>query len=104
MIHEMTLELTDEIYEAVKRAASEKGLQPVEWVVNSLRQNLFDLRPGSPQAILQALREPPHLNPEDVDEMERMIKEGALPINWKSIFEDDEEESHDLSSGHQHLQ
>ena len=91
MSQTMTLELTDEIYEAVKKAASENGLHPVEWVVISLRQHLFDLRPGSPQAILRAMSEPPHLNPEDVDELERAIEEGKLPVNWKSVFEDDEE-------------
>jgi hypothetical protein len=87
----MTLELSDEIYEAVKRAASENGIHPVEWIVNNLRQHLLDPRPGSPQAILWAMSQPPHLKPEDVDELERAIEEGKLPVNWESIFEDDAE-------------
>lgn len=92
MSHVMTLELTDEIYEAVKRAASENGLQPVEWVVNSLRQQFISPPPGSPQAILQVLKEAPRVSSEDVDALERAIKEGSLPVNWTSIFEESERE------------
>lgn len=32
---------------------------------------------GSPQALLKVLREPPHLNPADVDELKRLIAEGG---------------------------
>jgi len=34
---------------------------------------------GSPTAILQAMRQPPHVSPEDVDELERAIRESMLP-------------------------
>ncbi|MGH9846743.1 MAG: hypothetical protein ACREEM_49215 [Blastocatellia bacterium] len=91
MSQTMTLELTDEIYEAVKKAASETGVQPVEWVLNNLRHHFLNLRPGSPQAVLWAMSQPPHLNPADVDELERVIKEGQIPINWEPLFEDSAE-------------
>jgi len=37
-------------------------------------------RRGSPEAILRAMRELPKLAKEDVDELERMIEEGKLPV------------------------
>jgi hypothetical protein len=38
-------------------------------------------RKGSPAAILEALRKPPHLAWEDVDELERLIEESKLPLS-----------------------
>jgi predicted RNase H-like HicB family nuclease len=32
--------------------------------------------PGSPEAIRLAMRKPPHLKPEDIDELEREIEKG----------------------------
>lgn len=92
MSHTMTLELPSEIYEAVTRAASIKGLHPAEWIVANLRQQFISSPPGSPQAILQALKEAPRVSSEDVDALERAIKEGELPVDWTSIFEESEEE------------
>ena len=92
MSHTMTLELPSEIYEAVTRAASIKGLHPAEWIVDTLRQQFVSPPPGSRQAILQAVLQPPHLSPEDVAALEQAIEEGKLPVNWDSIFEEDSEE------------
>jgi hypothetical protein len=38
------------------------------------------LVPGTPQAVLAAMRAEPHLRPEDVDEFERLIEEGERPL------------------------
>jgi len=46
-----------------------------------------DLHPGSPAAIRQVMHEPPHLRWEDVDELERAIEEGKLPVDQESVFE-----------------
>ena len=45
------------------------------------------LKAGSPVAIRQAMAEPPHLNGEDVDELERAIAEGKLPVQPEGIFD-----------------
>jgi len=42
---------------------------------------------GSPAAILEAVRKPPHLTDEDVDELERAIEEGKLPVREECIFD-----------------
>jgi hypothetical protein len=44
--------------------------------------------PGSPQAVLQAMRGEPHVSSEDVDELLRMIEEGKLPVEDKGVFDD----------------
>ena len=46
------------------------------------------LRAGSPLAIRQAMHELPHLNMEDVDELERAIEEAKLPVRQESVFND----------------
>jgi hypothetical protein len=44
--------------------------------------------PGSPQAVLQAMRGEPHVSSEDVNELLRMIEEGKLSPNEKGVFDD----------------
>jgi hypothetical protein len=88
----MTLELSDEIYEAVQSKARAAGLQPAEWVVKQLHLQTPALRPGSPAAILRALEKGPRLASEDVDALEQAIKEGALPVDWTPLFGETEEE------------
>ena len=45
-----------------------------------------DLRPGSPAAILKVLRDLPHINTEDVDELEHAIEQGKLPVRTQGVF------------------
>lgn len=40
--------------------------------------------PGSPQAVLAAMKAPPHLKPEDVDEFERLIEAGQRPVSYEN--------------------
>lgn len=44
---------------------------------------------GSPRAILKAMHAPPHLDPADVDELERLIAEGSRPAESKGVFDDE---------------
>jgi hypothetical protein len=39
---------------------------------------------GSPQAVLAAMDAPPHVKPEDVDELMRLIEEGKRPVRYES--------------------
>ena len=43
---------------------------------------------GSPQAVLEALRQPPHLSKEDVDALEESIRAGELPSRDRRLFEE----------------
>jgi hypothetical protein len=39
--------------------------------------------------IIEAMRTPPHLDPRDVDEMERAIEEGSVPVRDAGIFDNE---------------
>ena len=49
-----------------------------------------DLQPGSAPAILKVLRSLPDLNPDDVHELEQLIRQGRLPVRMQGEFEKDE--------------
>ncbi len=42
---------------------------------------------GFPMAIRRVMHEPPHLRWEDVDELERVIQEGRLPVSHGGVFD-----------------
>jgi hypothetical protein len=46
------------------------------------------LRPGSPAAILRLMRSLPPIPREDVDELERLIKEGQSPPDYRGAFDE----------------
>ena len=43
--------------------------------------------PGTGVAVREAMHEAPHLSSRDVDELERAIDEGRLPMSSRSVFE-----------------
>jgi hypothetical protein len=49
-----------------------------------------DLQPGSAPVILKVMRSLPDLNPDDVDELEQLIRQGRLPVRMQGEFEKDE--------------
>jgi hypothetical protein len=49
-----------------------------------------DLQPGSAAAILKVMRSLPDLNPDDIDELERLIRQGRLPVRMQGEFEKEE--------------
>lgn len=83
----LTLELTDEVYKAIERAAKLTGKEPAEWVAMKLRQQLSAPRKGSPDAVLEAMHEPPHLTPSDVESLEESIATDKLPVKWEPVFD-----------------
>lgn len=42
---------------------------------------------GSPPAVLRALDEPPHVAGSDVDELERVIERGRIPVTTRTVFD-----------------
>lgn len=45
-----------------------------------------EVQPGSPVAVLKVMRDLPHLNPKDVDELEKAIEQGRLPVRVQGVF------------------
>jgi len=43
--------------------------------------------PGSPPAIREAMHQPPHLQWEDVDELERAIDQAKIPVRQGGVFD-----------------
>lgn len=44
--------------------------------------------PGSPAAVRQVMHAPPHLRWEEVDELERAIAAGKLPVHDTGMFDE----------------
>ena len=44
------------------------------------------------QRLIKAMEKPPHLTDEDIEALNRSIKEGKIPIKFDSIFESDEQD------------
>ena len=42
---------------------------------------------GSPEAILQAAKVPPHIDPEDVEMLNSLIEEGKSPVRYGDPFQ-----------------
>ena len=47
------------------------------------------------QRLIKAMEKPPHLTDEDIEALNRSIKEGEIPIKFDSIFESDEPENNE---------
>lgn len=45
-----------------------------------------EVQPGSPVAVLKVMRDLPHLDPKDVDELEKAIEQGRLPVRVQGVF------------------
>lgn len=45
---------------------------------------------GLPAAIREVMHEPPHLASEDVDELERQVERGKLPVMTNNVFDEPE--------------
>lgn len=62
---------------------------PEGQVVNiSVEPFMERLHPGTSVAVRKVMHEPPHLRWEDVDELERVIEEGKLPVHKQSVFDE----------------
>lgn len=42
---------------------------------------------GSPTAVREAMHKPPHLLPEDVEELEKAIERGKLAVRSEGVFD-----------------
>jgi hypothetical protein len=67
-------------------------LDPVDLPTGSVLEieahETTDLRRGSPEALLKLMQELPPVSPEAIDEMERMIEEGQMPVRYEGVFDD----------------
>ena len=93
-VHRMTsliIELPDDLVLSLQgmAAAQRKSLQQLALErLSSLVDMSPALRAGSPAAVLRAMREPPHPELADVEELDAVIAAGRLPIRARDLFSD----------------
>ncbi len=70
----------------------EESLPYSEWQAVSVSVEALhpDFQPGSAPTILKVMRSLPDLNPDDVDKLEQLIRQGRLPVRMQGEFEKDE--------------
>ena len=71
--------------EPIKADSKRQGDEQVEGITEK-RKN------AAAQRLIKAMEKPPHLTDEDIEALNRSIKEGEIPIKFDSIFESDEHE------------
>jgi hypothetical protein len=82
---QLTLQIPDDLARGLEGiAAVEK--KSVEQVAVERLRSLVD-GTGSPEAVLRAMREPPHLSSSAVDDLEAAIASGRLPVRDLDAFD-----------------
>jgi len=80
------------VAELASHLSPDERLRLVAWIGADLNESLTKTTserasPGSAAAILRAMREPPHLSAEDVDELNQMIAAGKMPVRQNGVFD-----------------
>ena len=87
----LIIELPDDLVLSLEgiAAAQRKSIQQLALErLSSLVEISPAPRAGSPAAILRVMQEPPHPNLADVEELDRVIAAGRLPIRTRDLFSD----------------
>jgi hypothetical protein len=87
----LTIEVTDDLARSLGEiaAAQHKSIQDLAIErLSSLVEVDPEHRAGSPAAVLRAMQASPHLSASDVDELDRAIASGRLPVRTRDLFPD----------------
>ena len=89
-MQQLTIELPEALAQRLAwlAAAQQKSVEQIALERLALLLEAATPPPGSPAAILQAMREPPHVSWEDVNELEQAIAEGQLPVQEEGVFDE----------------
>jgi hypothetical protein len=91
MISQLTLELPAKLAQRLEGLAAEQKKSVEEVALERLASSVeaaVERPTGTAAAILKAMSEPPHLTSEDVDELERAIEAGRLPVQSTGAFDE----------------
>jgi len=89
----LTIEMPDDLARSLEgiAAAQRKSVQQLALErLSSLVEVAPEPRAGSPAAILRVMQEPPHPSFADVDELDRAIAGGRLPVRSGDLFSTDQ--------------
>jgi hypothetical protein len=81
----LTIQIPDDLARGLEGIASAQK-KSVEQVALERLRSLLD-RPGSPKAVLRAVRELPHPSPSAVDDLEAAIAGARLPVSDEGAFD-----------------
>jgi hypothetical protein len=82
---QLTIEIPDDLARRLEGIANAQRKSVEEIALQGLRSLIGNT--GSAEAVLRAMREPPHLSSSCVDDLEAAIAGGRLPVNDKGAFE-----------------
>jgi len=82
---QLTLQIPDDLARGLEGIAAEQN-KSVEQVALERLRSLVS-RIGSPEAVLLAMREPPHLSSSAIDDLEAAIASGSLPVRDLGTFD-----------------
>ena len=82
----------DQVVELASRLSPQEQLKLVAQIGTKLSGELEPVAIGQPAsgsaaAVLKAMHAPPHLDSTDVDELERAVQAGRMPVRRNGIFE-----------------
>lgn len=81
----LALQIPDDLAHSLQAQAAEQN-KSIEQFAVERRQSIVDL-PGSRDAVLRAVRQPPHVTPDAVDDLEAAILHGRSPVRTRGVFE-----------------
>ena len=87
----LTIKMPDDLARSLERIAAAQHKSVQQLAVERLRslvEGSAEPPPGSADAVLRAMREPPHPSVSDVEELEAAIAAGRVPIQAHDLFSD----------------
>jgi hypothetical protein len=84
----LTIEVPDELATPLARIAAREQKTVQQLAIERLtRLAASETDVGSAAAVLRAMREPPHLDSSDVDELDAAITAGRLSVQTRDLFQ-----------------
>jgi len=85
----LTIEMPDDLARGLAGIAASQHKSVQQLAIERLTllvESAPEYRVGSAEAVLRAMREPPHLSVSDVNELDAAIAAGQLPVETRDLF------------------
>jgi hypothetical protein len=85
----LTIEMPDDLARSLEGIAAAQCKSVQQLALEQLRSLIPEAQAGSPQAVLRALQEPPHLSAADVEDLDAAIMAGRLAVRARDLLSTD---------------
>ena len=85
----LTIEMPDDLVRGLEGIAAAQRKSVQQLALEQLSSLVPEFHAGSPEAVLRAMREPPHPNAADVEELDAAILAGRLAVRARDLFPPD---------------